>query len=169
MSNNNRIVVKKSRTTHDPITGTTISETTTCSSTSESSTKSDKGYSIGTKSTEPTPSIPLNDAIPSSALIKIAITASIVSIVFSCLPFFNSFYITTCWLSYVFGGASVILSVISILRKCRHAFMSLIIGVCAIFLPIILAPEYASIAIGVAKSSSFGIVETIKELIDSFK
>ena len=172
MSNNNRIIVKKSRTTHDSATGSIISETTTYSSTSESSSsessaKSNQKFSNDSGSIESTPNISLDEAIPSNALVKIAIVASIVSIVFSFLPFFNSFYIVTCWLSYVFGGGSIIFSIISILRKSRYAFVSLLIGICVTLLPLILAPEYASIALGVAKSSSFGIIETIKELIDS--
>ena len=171
MSKNKRIIVKKSRTTHDPLTGTIISETTTCSSSSESSSSidSNKEYIDSSISTEHSSSNSLTEAIPSNALIKIAIVASIVSIIFACLPFINPLYITACWLSYVFGGVSVILSITSILRKCRYAFVSLIIGICTILFPIILAPEYASIALNVAKSSSFGLVETINELIDSIK
>ena len=48
MSNNNRIIVKKSRTTHDPISGATICETTTSSTSCESSSNT-------SNNDEPTP------------------------------------------------------------------------------------------------------------------
>lgn len=170
MSNNNRIIIKKSRTTHDPTSGTIISETTTSSSSCESSSNtSNNEDSKNFASNSQLSSNSLNEVLPNGALSTIAIITSIISIVFSCLPFLNSFYITMCWLSYVFGGSSIILSVISLLRKNRYAFLSLIIAICATLLPIILAPEYASIAIVVAKSGSQGIIETINGIIDSIK
>ncbi|MBQ7853697.1 MAG: hypothetical protein IJ352_01565 [Muribaculaceae bacterium] len=170
MSNNNRIIVKKSWTTHDPISGATICETTTSSTSCESSSNtSNNNEPQESTSNSQLSSNSLNEVLPSGVLSTVAIITSIISIVFSCLPFLNSFYITTCWLSYVFGVSSIILSAISLLRKNRYAFLSLIIAICATLLPIILAPEYASIAIGIAKSGSLGIIETINDIINSFK